>query len=225
MKKTILSIIILLMCVLPLSAQRQGKGLMWKKDSTYVFDPSRVAVKMNASTLVGLPNLALEAKMCKYATVQLECLGSFYGKNFFGTGHPFTVAAVWSEFRYYPQEAYHGFYIGMHAGFGVYRLSKSVIPLMHYPDNSNEQAFHAGQCLMVGFAGGYCFQLSKHWSMELSWSGGWQGSMYCAVNPDLSTGQRHGSTAMLYDASYLSWNGSGEWLPLYKGGILVTYKW
>lgn len=179
---------------------------------------SRFAFKINATTLVGLLNVAAEFKLFKYMTFQLEAFGAFYGKDFFGTGYPFSVAAVWGEFRYYPMTAYRGFYAGLHAGYALFRFNKSAIPLMNYP-KSAPGSFQMGQTLMIGATIGYCFVLDKHWSLELSWGAGWCGTHYCAVYPDQN------NTNLTKDAKYLDWNGSGEWLPLYKGGFLVTYRW
>lgn len=180
---------------------------------------SRFAFKINATTLVGLLNVAAEFKLFKYMTFQLEAFGAFYGKDFFGTGYPFSVAAVWGEFRYYPMTAYRGFYAGLHVGYALFRLNKGAIPLMNYDYIGKPGSFQMGQCMMVGATIGYCFVLDKHWSLELSWGAGWTGSHYCAVYPDPN------NPAEYKDAKYLDWNGSGEWLPLYKGGFLVTYRW
>lgn len=169
--------------------------------------------------MVGLVNVAAEFKLFKYMTFQLEAFGSFYGKDFFGTGYPLSIAAVWGEFRYYPMTAYRGFFAGLHAGYALYRLNKGAIPLMNYNYIGKPGSFQMGQCMMVGATLGYCFVLNKHWSLEVSWGAGWTGSHYCSVIP----GEKDPNAYK--DAKYLDWNGSGEWLPLYKGGLLVTYRW
>lgn len=187
---------------------------------------SRFAVKLNATTLAGLVNPAAEFRLFKYMTFQFEAFGAFYGKNFLGSGYPFSVAATWGEFRYYPMTAFRGFYAGLHAGYAVYRLDKSAVPFMNFGKGA-PGSFRTGQCLMIGATIGWCFVLNKHWSLELSWGGGWQGSKYCAVSPDHSTSQPlpDNSNTYVMDARYLEWNSSGEWLPVYKGGLLVTYRW
>lgn len=177
----------------------------------------RLAAKLNSTILIGWINPAVEIKVHKNVSVQLEVFGSFYGKNFMGTGYPFTTVAAWVEGRYYIRETFDGFYAGLNFGCASFRLNKGF--LLPYKFSGPKGSYATGQSLIIGPVIGYNFLIDSHWSIELSWSGGWAGSKYAGVTPTA-----YNDKGDVIDVSYTDWNSSGEWLLAYKGGVLVSYR-
>lgn len=177
----------------------------------------RFQAKLNANLLIGIVNPAFEIKIAhSNFTVQAEMMGAFYGKNYLGTGYPYTLVAAWAEGRYYIKNVFEGFYAGLNIGCASYRTNKGF--LLPYKFSGPKGSFASGQCLIVGPTIGYTFVLDLHWSIELSWSPGWVGSRYCGVTP-----AEYDDEGRVSDVHYIDWNSSGEWSVMYKGGVLVTY--
>lgn len=171
--------------------------------------PIRTAGKLNLALLVGIVNPAIEFRIHKNVTLQLEAFGCFQPEGFLCTDIPVSLAASWLEGRYYIKESFKGFFAGLNAGFSVYRLSKGIAPVYwgKYPN-----AYQVGQNVMLGATLGYQFSFSRHWGCEVSFGGGWQLSRY----------EGHNSV----DGSlYVGLNKSGEWLPVYKAAVNLVYKW
>lgn len=166
-----------------------------------------VNVKLNGLLAIGVINPAVEFRVFEYGTVQLEGMGVFQPYGFLGSKYPLTLGTTFGEFRYYPKKAFHGFFVAANAGWGVYRLSKGLAPGYNgaYPDS-----YQVGSNMMFGATIGYAFCIGKHWSIEINWGAGWQGSTYEGYNND--------------GTQYVGLNKSGEWLPAYKGGIFVGYR-
>ncbi|MEG1899250.1 MAG: DUF3575 domain-containing protein [Bacteroidales bacterium] len=176
-------------------------------------DNTRIEVKLNGLVAIGIVNPAVEFKVLKKFTVQLEGFGSFATTNFLGTGKPFVIGATFGEFRYYIKKAFDGFYFGPNIGWGVYKLNKGLV--LRYTDQYKDDCYQQGSNLMVGATIGYQFNIGQHWSIEVSWSGGFQNSVYEGFrrdNPDEDY------------KMYTGRNASAEWPPLYKGGIFVGYR-
>ena len=107
-------------------------------------------------------------------------------------------------------------------GVGAFRLNKNILykffgwsPDLNY--KKNENSVQTGSNLMGGVTLGYVhtFKSNPHWSVEVNWSMGRQWARY----------DDH-----LYDANgtptgYVPMNGSAEYMPFYRGGIYVAYKW
>lgn len=176
-------------------------------------DDTRIAVKLNGLIGIAIVNPAVEFKVWKRGTVQLEGFGSFHSTNFLGTGHPFVIGATFAEFRFYIKKAFDGFYFGPNIGWGVYKLNKSLV--FRYGDQYNDDSYQQGSNIMVGATIGYQFNIGKHWSIEASWSGGFQQSVY--------DGYRRNNPTEDY-VCYTYRDASAEWPPLYKGGIFVVYR-
>ena len=168
---------------------------------------TRINVKINGLALIGIVNPAVEFKVTDRGTVQLEGIGMFYPHGFPGTNKPITLGATFGEFRYYPREAFHGFYAGPSVGWGVYRLAKNLLP--GYGDQHHNQ-YQVGHNMMFALSVGYTFCIGRHWSIEANWGTGYQNSRYEGFNND---GTR-----------YVGLNGSGEWLPICKIGLFVGYR-
>lgn len=174
---------------------------------------TRIAVKLNGLIGVLIVNPAVEFKVMRNFTVQLEGLGSFYTEDCLGTGKPFVLGATFGEMRYYVKRAFDGFYCGACIGWGVYKLNKGLV--LRYTEQYNDDSYQQGSNLMVGATIGYQFNINKHWSIEASWSGGFQHSVY--------EGYRRDKPDEDYKM-YVGRNASAEWPPLFKGGIFVAYR-
>ncbi|MEG2061049.1 MAG: DUF3575 domain-containing protein, partial [Alistipes sp.] len=93
---------------------------------------TKLNIKLNASTLVGVVNPAIEFRVFNKGSIQMEGWGVYAPKNFLGTGYPCSLALMYGEFRYYPKEVFRGFFCGVHVGGGVYRLNKNILPIFGY---------------------------------------------------------------------------------------------
>jgi len=168
------------------------------------FDP-RIEIKLNSILLIGIINPAIEFKVHKKGTVQLEVLGIFYPKGFLGRNNPpLTLVGSWLDFRYYLTKAFDGIYIGANGGFASYRMCKNKIYW-------EQRKIQVGAAMMFGATFGYKLNLSDRWVVDFYWSPGWQNSVYEGYNVD--TGER-----------YVGINESGEWLLAYKGGISIAFR-
>lgn len=171
---------------------------------------SKVNVKLNTSTLLGIVNPAVEFRVFDKWSVQLEGWGIYAPENFLGTGYPCSMALMYGEFRYYPKEVFKGFFFGAHIGAGVYRLNKNILPIFGYLKNPN--SIQVGQNLIIGLTVGYHFTFNRHWGLEVVAGYGRQYSTY-----ESYTHKEDGSVV------YSSLNGSAEYMPT-KVGLLITYR-
>ena len=174
----------------------------------------RINVKMNTLLFLGFINPAVEFKVMKKWTVQMEALGVFYPYNFMGTGKPLVMGTCFGEFRYYPKTAFKGFYLSPNLGFSVYKLNKGLVP--GYKGAYEGDYYQQGYNVMAGVTLGYQWNIGKHWSLELAWGAGYQHSVYHGFN--------RGGKDEPYVEYYIGRNASAEWLPLYKGGFFVGYR-
>ena len=174
---------------------------------------NRLNVKVNSLLLIGIVNPAVEFKVMKHFTVQMEAFGSFYTTDFLGTGKPFVLGAGFLEFRYYPRAAFSGFYVAPNVGYGVYKLNKGLV--LRYTDTYKHDCFQVGSNFMGGLTIGYQWNIDNHWSIELEWGGGFQHSVYQGFSRE--------SKDEPY-VMYVGRNASAEWPPLYKGGLFVGYR-
>lgn len=208
MKRYCLLTVVAMLLALPFSAQAAPAA---EKDS---LKASRdIQVKLSALAAIGIVNPAVEFKVYDKLSVQLEALGIFYSENFLGTGKPLVLGAGFLELRYYPKALFRGFYFGPNIGYGSYRLNKGLV--LRYTDDYDNDCYQVGSNIMAGLTIGYTFNLNSHWSLEVSWSGGFQHSRY--------TGFSRESKDEPY-TQYYPLNSSAEWPPLYKGGLFVVYK-
>lgn len=170
---------------------------------------NRSEVKLNSLILLGIINPAIEVYISKKTSLQLEAIGIFYPRSFLGTGEPLTLGAAFLEYRYYFKNHHHGFFLGPNAGIGVFRLSKGVIPIIG-DDYKGSGYLQYGYNMMLGLDIGYKFNISEYFSIEICFSPGYQVARYEGFTPD--------------GGMYVGLNKSGEWLPLYKGGISLNFK-
>lgn len=103
--------------------------------------------------------------------------------------------------RYYPKQAFKGFYVGADAAFDTYKVSKWDHPATD---------IQHGVGMYYGLTLGYQLSIGKRWNMDFYAGGGWHLGWYWGE--DMLTGQ-----------PYVGWNKSGEWLP-YKLGVTFAYR-
>lgn len=203
-----------------------------KKD-TLAVSPAKVNVKLNGLIAIGVINPAFEVRISKRFTAQLETFAVIAPKNYLGTGYPLTLGTGFLEGRYYIKEAFRGFYVGGHVGYGIYRMNKNIYPIkvgssLDY--EKNKESLQYGQNFMSGITLGYTFAIGKHWGIELSWGLGYQLSLYEDLYPNADntvradTDSRGHTNYTDTSMSRLRLNRSAEWMPAYKGGVFVSYK-
>lgn len=179
------------------------------KQKLFVESQNRSEVKLNSLIFLGIINPAIEAYVNEHTSLQLEAIGIFYPRNFLWTGEPLTLASAFLEYRYYFKSNHHGFFLGPNAGIGVFRMSKGVIPIIG-DSYDGRGALQYGYNMMLGLDIGYKFNLSEYCSLEICFSPGYQVARYEGFTPE--------------GGMYVGLNKSGEWLPLYKGGVSLNFK-
>lgn len=169
----------------------------------------KIAAKLNAAALVGVINPSFEMKVHQHFSLQIEGMGIFYPYGIPTTDKPLTLGATFLEGHWYPKKTFDGFYVGPNFGWGVWRLTKWLVPAYWgtYPDS-----YQMGSNIMAGVTLGYQFCIGERWGIDISLGLGYSISAYEGHNTS--------------DGSmYVEWNKSGEWLPAYKGAVNVVYKW
>ncbi len=213
-----LAIISILCLTLSTNLFSQEIELKEKEKVGYRFRPSysedtRIAVKLNALIGILVVNPAVEFKVMRNFTVQMEAIGSFYTTNFLGTGKPLLMGAGFLEMRYYFKRAFDGFYVAPNVGYSVFKLNKGLV--LRYTDQYKGDCYQQGSNVMAGATIGYQYNINKHWSIEVSVSGGFSQAVYL--------GYKRESKDEPY-VMYTDRNASAEWPPVYKGGIFVGYR-
>lgn len=181
----------------------------------------RTNVKLSALAAIGIVNPAVEVRVDEKWSVQLEGMGVFAAKNFLGTGYPLQMGAAFVEARWYPKGVFRKFFLAPNLGGGAFRMNKNILhkffgwaPDLDYkkPENSVQ----IGHNYMGGITLGYVFTFKKnpHWSIEANWSLGRQWAVYESYSHKGDELVLHGEMG-----------GSAEYMPFYRGGIFVAYKW
>ncbi|MFP3592771.1 DUF3575 domain-containing protein [Chryseobacterium sp. SIMBA_038] len=177
-----------------------------------------VYLKVNAPFLaIGILNAGLEHQISKKYTVQADAFISPW-KSF--AGHELQNYSVSVEGRYYFNEAFKHWYVGVNLAGSAFNLQK----WNYWNDNISESEdgltthinsnlYQKGYSISLGVTGGYQFQLSDRWNMDIYATVGTSQGFYKGY--DRSTGER-------YDVA-TKYNKSGEIIP-YRGGIMISYK-
>ncbi|HIZ86994.1 MAG TPA: DUF3575 domain-containing protein [Candidatus Coprenecus pullistercoris] len=200
--------LLLPLLILPVNAYSSDKDSL-RNERLFGGEPVRTAVKLNAAVVLGIVNPSVEFRAHENITVALEGLGVFYPKGVKGVfDGPAVAAMTFIEGRYYPKQAFRGFFAAPNIGFAVWDLSKGLHPSYW---GTYSDMYQIGVNFMAGITIGYSFTLTKHWGIEISAGGGCQIGFYEGhYKPDGSL--------------YVDWNGSTEWIP-YKAAVNIVYKW
>jgi hypothetical protein len=182
-------------------------------------DEKGIYIKGNALLIpIGVVNVALEHQLNKNFTVQGDIFISPW-KSF--AGHEFQYYSVSGEGRYYFNEAFKHWYVGANIAASSFILQK-----WNYWNNNiyinkqtgisytNSNLYQKGYSVIFGITGGYQFQVSDRWNIDLYASVGTSQDFYKGY--DRPTGDR-------YDRTDSKFNRSGEILP-YRGGVMISYK-
>lgn len=169
----------------------------------FQFSLAQTYAKANVALLpLGMPNMALEAKINNHITLQPEFFISPW-KSFLGKR--FQIYYFSLEGRYYFKESFNGFYAGGNFGLALFDLKK-----WNYLESTKYQR---GYTILMGATVGYQYKINDNWNADFFLGGGTSQGFYHGYNE--TDGQRYEGSA--------PWNRSGEWIP-YKGGIMISYK-
>lgn len=174
-------------------------------------------VKGNALFLpIGIINLGVEKQVSSKYTLQGDVFISPW-KSF--AGHELQFYSVSAEGRYYFNEAFKHWYVGANLSFAAYNLQKwNYWKDTPYVTDTGEiyqknNLYQKGFSIMLGVTGGYQFQLSERWNLDLYATIGTSQGFYKGY--DRTTGKRYDGAEGL--------NRSGEIIP-YRGGVMISYK-
>lgn len=174
-------------------------------------------VKGNALLLpIGIINLGVEKQISPKYTIQGDVFVSPW-KSF--AGHELQFYSVSAEGRYYFNEAFKHWYVGANLSFAAYNLQKwNYWKDTPYATETGEiyrknNLYQKGFSIMLGITGGYQFQLSERWNLDLYATIGTSQGFYKGY--DRTTGKRYDGQEGL--------NRSGEIIP-YRGGVMISYK-
>lgn len=177
-----------------------------------------VYIKGNALLIpIGIVNAALEHQVSKKFTVQGDVLISPW-KSF--AGHELQYYSVSLEGRYYFNEAFRHWYIGANIAGSRFNVQK----WNYWNDNigtdeetgitrKNSDLYQKGYSVIFGVTGGYQFNISDRWNIDIYAAVGTSQDFYKGY--DRSRGDRYDGAA--------GYNKSGEILP-YRGGVMISYK-
>ncbi|MBV8328815.1 DUF3575 domain-containing protein [Chryseobacterium sp.] len=165
---------------------------------------------------IGILNVGVEKQLSPKYTIQGDVFISPW-KSFAGHKLQFYSASV--EGRYYFKEAFKHWYIGANLSMAYYNAQKwnywnDGVFLTDDGDRvKNSDIYQKGYSVMLGVTGGYQFQLSDRWNLDIYATVGTSQGFYKGY--DSTTGKR-------YDGAE-KFNKSGEIIP-YRGGVMISYK-
>ena len=181
---------------------------------------NKTYVKANAIFLpVGVLNAGIEHQISLKYTIQGDVLISPW-KSF--ASHPLQYYSVSFEGRYYFKEAFKHWFIGANIAASTYKVNKWNYwnDDFYYDEETetitpyiNSNLYQKGFSFLIGVTGGYQFNLSENWNLEIYATVGNSQDFYKGY--DRVSGDRYDSAT--------NWNKSGEWIP-YRGGIMISYK-
>ena len=153
---------------------------------------------------VGILNAGLEYQISPKYTLQADVTISPW-KSFAGYNAQVYMGTL--EGRYYFNEAFKKWYIGVNAGSGVFDLTK----FNYAGTNKYQRGFN----FMFGAVAGYQFQWKENWNIDVFVGGGSIQSFYHGY-------ENIPPSIFRYDGA-TGWNKSGELLP-FRGGLMISYK-
>lgn len=161
---------------------------------------SQTKLKWNAAYwLVGFTNMSVETRLGRKFTFNGDIVYSPWKSVF---NNPMQFGQIIPEVRFYPREAFNGFYVGGFGAFQIFKMSK-----WNY---INTGKYQEGRGFALGLSLGYELNINDRWSLDMFAGGAWQNSQYDGYYT--ATNER-----------YVAWNGSGEWMP-YKVGVSIAYR-
>lgn len=187
-----------------------------QKNDTYI--------KANALFVpVGMLNVGVEHGFSEHITGQTDLFVSPW-KSF--AGKHAQVYMLGFNGRYYFNEAFKKFYVGLDFSVARFNIQKYG----YWNDNFyvhkngvvtpyiNSNLYQKGYSVIFGGLAGYQFTLGDRWNLDLYLGLGTMQSFYKGY--DKISGERYDTEG---DSMGRETNRSGEWLP-YKGGLMLSYK-
>nr|WP_315029482.1 DUF3575 domain-containing protein [uncultured Chryseobacterium sp.] len=205
MKYKLLTAALAFLSIGMINAQEQEQG---QDKSLYI--------KGNALFIpIGIINAGIEKQISPKYTIQGDVFISPW-KSFSGHKLQFYSASI--EGRYYFKEAFKHWYVGANIALAAYNAQKWNYWSGTYVKEDGEvldsaNLYQKGFSIMFGVTGGYQFQLSDRWNLDVYATVGSAQSFYKGY--DKTTGQRYDGADGL--------NRSGEIIP-YRGGVMISYK-
>lgn len=162
-------------------------------------------IKTNALYWLGvLPNAQVETRLHNQFTLQGEINASLWTIK----DNPMQLSQFIIGARWYPKEAFKGFYVGADFGFDIYKISR-----FDYWNRPDGQYIQRGIGYYLGATVGYQKSIARRWNIDFFVGGGWHlGRYWGEYTP-------YGGVSEVY----APWNASGEWLP-YKVGVTFGYR-
>ena len=170
-------------------------------------DKIDMAVKMNALLLVGVLNPAFEIKFSKHFSAQISSFATYWPNGFLFTDKPLSLFTGFLEARYYPKEVFKGFYVGLNSGFGLFNMSRTIIP--NFWGEPHDGVMHQGWNYMGGLTLGWSFPIKNHWGIEPYMMTGYTYANFDNYFNNMITGVNRTQSAFVYT---------------YGGGIYVYYR-
>ena len=168
--------------------------------ASFATSNAQTYIKMNSLyTMALLPNVGVETFLHENITFNGDFQASLWESV---NGRPYKGIQTTVEVRYYPKQAFRGFYAAPLIGYDSYLMSK--------PTDHTANDIQQGVGIGVGLTLGYSLPIAKRWSLDFYLGGVWHHGWYHGWHKD--TGE-----------SYVGWNKSAEWLP-YKVGVTFAYR-
>ncbi len=180
-------------------AARVGDTL---SEATQADDARYAFVKVNASTLLGIPGVAYEVELSDRTSFNLDATASLWGSV---NGAPFLFFTVIPEWQVHSRSGRVGWYAGAHLGASIYRLQK-----WNY---WGTRLYQEGYSTLLGGTIGYKRLLPSKLLLDIYIGGGSQHGRYRGF--DGATGVQYAGTERLDE--------SREWLP-YRVGLMLGYR-
>lgn len=166
-----------------------------------------MAVKLNALIVTGVLNPAFEYKLSKHFSLQFAPVGTYWPNGFLGTKKPISLLMGFLEAKYYPKEVFKGFFVGVHAGFGMYYMARAIIP-NHWAEPYNN-IMHKGWNFMTGLTLGWTFPIKEHWAIEPFINPGFTYAKYTNFVNDLAVSGERSQNGFMFANT---------------GGVYIIYK-
>ncbi len=185
----------------PLAAQDSGKARVDTVTSSRVKHDA-AHIKLNASTLLGIPGVAYERALTDRTSFNLDVTASLWRSL---RGAPFEFLTVIPEWQIHSRPNRLGWYAGVHLGASIFRLQK-----WNYWGSTRYQE---GYSTLLGGTVGYKRALNRTLVLDAYLGGGSQHGRYRGY--DRVTREQYTGIGRMDE--------SREWLP-YRAGVMVGYR-
>lgn len=176
--------------------------------SPQAYGYSKYAIKLNTLILLGVLSPSFEVKLGHNASFQIQMVGVSQPQGFIGTKKPISLFMCFVEPRIYPAEVYRGFFLGINAGFGLYSMSRQIIP--NYWSEEFNGVDHKGWNAMGGVSLGWTFGVGANVAIEPFITTG-----YTYAKFDNYTNEKQRNTTP---------RTTNRFVYAYNGGINLVYK-